>query len=351
MMRSRSLRWIASLATVVLLVPGCDSSDDVAADTTRAATTAAPTTTTTAAPTTTVAASALSVDQAEGTTITVSLDAVEGLGGHVVSAWVLPLEPNDDKDAIGGTFFGTITDDPFSDSRKIQPQNEDRPSEVTLGESSIVEPGTYRFIIEGYVPSGPMHYGCEMPIDVDGREPLVIPISSLPTYTGEGWHWTPPGREFRYPDCPVEPFDFSTQSLCDWFSPEDIDAIVTSTYEELGVPLDRGYEMHEEQDQTSECSWALPLLALHHNEEIESRRPFVSHPALDESVRVSIQGDGSYGLMYGIGAVLTIDGHPEQLWFVHGTQESLIGDVEMINTLGFTIANKMLQQMGWIETN
>ena len=84
---------------------------------------------------------------------------------------------------------------------------------------------------------------------------------------------------------------------------------------------------------------------------MHSRRPFVPHPALDESIRVSIQGDGSYGLMYGIRAILTIDGHPEQLWFVHGTQESLIGDAEMINTLGLTIANKMLRQMGWTETN
>ena len=56
MMRSRSLRRIASVAAVVLLMPGCDGNDDAAADTTRAATitTAAPTTT--AAPVTTAAA-------------------------------------------------------------------------------------------------------------------------------------------------------------------------------------------------------------------------------------------------------------------------------------------------------
>jgi len=61
-MHPPSRRWIASLATIVLLLPGCDGSDDAAADTTRAATTAAPTTTTgesttaTAGETTTTAA-------------------------------------------------------------------------------------------------------------------------------------------------------------------------------------------------------------------------------------------------------------------------------------------------------
>lgn len=34
MMRSRSLRWIASLAAVVLLLPGCGDSDNAVADTT-----------------------------------------------------------------------------------------------------------------------------------------------------------------------------------------------------------------------------------------------------------------------------------------------------------------------------
>ena len=141
------------------------------------------------------------VNQPGGTTITVSLDAIEGLRGHVVSAWVLPVELNEDKEAIGGTSFSNITDDPFSASKKIQPQDEDRYFDVTAGESPIVEPGTYRFIIEAYVPSGPMHYGCEMPIEVDGGEPLVLTVSSLPTYTGVGWHWATP-EQLRYPDCP-----------------------------------------------------------------------------------------------------------------------------------------------------
>ena len=114
---------------------------------------------------------------------------------------MLPVELNDDKVAIGGPSFSYLTDDPFSASKKIQPQDEDRYFDVTAGESPIVEPGTYRFLIEAYVPSGPMHYGCEMPIEVDGGEPLVLTVSSLPTYTGVGWHWATP-EQLRDPDCP-----------------------------------------------------------------------------------------------------------------------------------------------------
>jgi hypothetical protein len=53
MLRSRSLRWIASVSAVVLLLPGCDGSDDAAADTTLAATTTTEATTTTISATTT----------------------------------------------------------------------------------------------------------------------------------------------------------------------------------------------------------------------------------------------------------------------------------------------------------
>ena len=57
MMRSRSVRWVASLATVVLLLPGCDDTNNgAAADTTLAASITTATPTTTSAPTTTTTA-------------------------------------------------------------------------------------------------------------------------------------------------------------------------------------------------------------------------------------------------------------------------------------------------------
>ena len=80
--------------------------------------------------------------------------------------------------------------------------------------------------------------------------------------------------------------------------------------------------------------------------------PFESHPALDESVQVSYLSDGSYGLAFGVDVILTIEGHSEQLLFGHATSVDDIGvDIPTINTLGLTIANKMLLQMGWIYGN
>ena len=198
MAQGRVARSSIALVAVMLLVltAGCSSDDS---DTTSEETTTSPTANSNTPDTSTLAPE--DARQPGGTTITVSLDAIQGLRGHAVSAWVLPVELNEDKDAIGGTQFSNITDDPFSDSKKIQPQDEDRYFDVTTGESPIVEPGTYRFIIEAYVPSGPMHYGCEMPIEVDGREPLIITVSRLPTYTGGGFHWTAP-EQLKYPDCP-----------------------------------------------------------------------------------------------------------------------------------------------------
>jgi len=188
----------AALVAVMLLVvsAGCSSDDS---DTASGTTTTSPIANSNPPDTSTPATG--DAHHPGGATITVSLDAIEGLLGHVVSAWVLPVELNEDKDAIGGTSFTNITDDPFSDSKMIQPQDEDRYFDVIPGESPIVEPGTYRFIIEAYVPSGPMHFGCEMPIEVDGGEPIVLTLSSLPTHTGGGWHWTAP-ELLEYPDCP-----------------------------------------------------------------------------------------------------------------------------------------------------
>jgi hypothetical protein len=173
--------------------------------------------------------------------------------------------------------------------------------------------------------------------------------------TSSGWVIGDPHTEIwrlqLSPWVPAEAFDFSTQSLCDWFSPNDIDAIVTSTYEAVGVPLNAGGEMNQRQDQNSDCFWYEPLVTLSEYDAAFTwdGGPFEPHSALDDSILVSIRAPGSYGLMHGVDALLKVEGHAEPLWFGHSTG-TLRDDVETINTLGLTIANKMLQQMGWIES-
>jgi hypothetical protein len=147
-------------------------------------------------------------------------------------------------------------------------------------------------------------------------------------------------------------FDFASHSLCEWFSPEDIHAIVASTYMELGVPLDPTDQMQQMHDENSDCYWAYPLVSLSLDESRVPSGPFDSHSALNESVQVSYLSDGSYGLAFGVDVILTVEGHSEQLWFGHAASVDDLGvDVPTVNSLGLTIANKMLLQMGWIDGN
>jgi hypothetical protein len=133
-------------------------------------------------------------------TVTVSLEGLEGFEGLAVDAWVVPLEPTEEWQRLGGTGFWPINQDPVFASDVIHPQGE-RYFDLVDGEAATFAPGTYRFIIEAYVPSGNMRYGCEMPIQVVEDEPLIVTLSSIPTYTESGIHWTPLD-ELEYPDCP-----------------------------------------------------------------------------------------------------------------------------------------------------
>ena len=53
-------------------------------------------------------------------TITVVLDDLEGATGLVADAWVLPVNPTGEKEALGGASF-SIGSDPFSDSDVVHP--------------------------------------------------------------------------------------------------------------------------------------------------------------------------------------------------------------------------------------
>jgi hypothetical protein len=133
-------------------------------------------------------------------TVTVSLEGLEGFEGLAVDAWVVPIEPNDEWQRLGGIHFEPIIDDPFTASDMIHPPGENY---ISLDPSKVAkfEPGVYRFIIEAYVPSGNMYYGCEMPIQIVDGQPFAVTFTDLPDYTDSGIHWTPLD-ELQYPDCP-----------------------------------------------------------------------------------------------------------------------------------------------------
>ncbi|NNC40609.1 MAG: hypothetical protein HKN95_07940, partial [Acidimicrobiia bacterium] len=133
-------------------------------------------------------------------TVTVLFDGLEVFGGLAVDAWVLPLEPTREKQALGGTRLGVINGDRYLGFAVMHPQREGY-FDVVADEVAFFSPGTYRFIIEAYVPLGDMFYGCEQQIQVVEDEPTIVSLSSLPTYTSSGWHWAP-YEQLEYPDCP-----------------------------------------------------------------------------------------------------------------------------------------------------
>jgi len=173
-------------AAVAIAVPlmwlGGDDDGPVAGGISEATTTAAPATKPTA-------------------TITIKFDGLGGYRGLVVVSWVLPLNLTEERSAFGGTNSGLINQETFSASDVMHPQDV-RYFEIVDGVIATFEPGTYRFVVEAFVPSGEMRYGCERLIEVIKDETLALTISELPPYTRDGFHWTPYVDQLRYPDCP-----------------------------------------------------------------------------------------------------------------------------------------------------
>jgi hypothetical protein len=131
-------------------------------------------------------------------TITVVLDGLEGFQGLVVDAWVVvPIDPSDQW--LLGQAHWPISADPYSASRVLTQHPYDPPGLDETG--TALQPGTYRFIIEGYVPWDAVQFGCEMEVEVVEDKPLIVTLSSIPTYTGTGIGWAPLS-ELEYPDCP-----------------------------------------------------------------------------------------------------------------------------------------------------
>jgi hypothetical protein len=86
MMRSRSVRWLASLTTAVLLLPGCDATENTTPETTlAAATTTTPATTTTSVPATT--ASETTTTTAAPTTIPATQNDTEPALAPIGATW------------------------------------------------------------------------------------------------------------------------------------------------------------------------------------------------------------------------------------------------------------------------
>jgi hypothetical protein len=146
-------------------------------------------------------------------TVTVSLEGLEGFVGIRVHGYVLPATPSKERQVLGLVRIGTVDEDPFSAAAVMHLPGEQGWWDGSTAEVAILDPGTYRFILEAYaptpeegegspVPATERPYGCETVVSVAADEPLIVTISSVPRNYSEGsLYWTP-YDELKYPDCP-----------------------------------------------------------------------------------------------------------------------------------------------------
>ena len=150
---------------------------------------------------------------ADRSMLSVSLDAVERLEDFVLVARLHRAEG--DRDPLGQThYFGSVQDfsnsfvsglapigvSPFSGSDVIRPLP-DGPGEEPPSSHEILDlgSGNYRLVFEARVPQSVALYGCELPITVAADQSLVVTITELPDFAGDGV-WTP-DDQMRYPPC------------------------------------------------------------------------------------------------------------------------------------------------------
>jgi len=162
------------------------------------------------------------------------------------------------------------------------------------------------------------------------------------------------------------PFDFATDDPCQWFTPEEINEIVTDAYIAHGVaPPDHSVldcePWPDDFDTLTNLEVLNPLESwMRGSEDPEgyTTDPLASEPVagLDPAIRVRNLSQGCVAYTVGVNAELLVDGHVEILTFTHlnltdgdaGISSNRC-DAEAINPIGLTVAESMLRRLGWIE--
>jgi hypothetical protein len=136
----------------------------------------------------------------DGTQFTVSLEGLVGLTGLTIDAWVVPVVGNESV-VLGQANFQNLGDDPYTVSGVIRPERLGAPDDAVK-----FPPGEYRLIIEAYIPSGDMRYGCERQIVAQPKPASdTLVLTSIPVYTGNSLSWTSDYDTLAYPHCPMWP--------------------------------------------------------------------------------------------------------------------------------------------------
>ena len=144
-------------------------------------------------------------------------------------------------------------------------------------------------------------------------------------------------------------FDFSQDSICDWFTDDRVAQIVADAQEASGVQMDFGinWSCQGPLDSIWSSSYAV----------VELRRAmagvdFSSHEMLDQSVTYSAveETKGGYNLLHGIRVGLAVEGHEEIGFRFVAYPGPGASDLRLSEktALGLAIANSMLRDMNWV---
>ena len=154
------------------------------------------------------------------------------------------------------------------------------------------------------------------------------------------------------------PFDFGSQDLCAWFSPEEITEIVAEAYREHGgeaVPgsFSRIVGHAGCEGWVADGHWGLVQLYPGPEPSIAvlplRLEDFASDEAVSAEVRVGTLSRGGVWSIPGTSAHLAVAGHEEVLAFIHLAPEAYAQEpTEWRNHVGLTIADEMLRRMHWL---
>jgi hypothetical protein len=173
-------------------------------------------------------------------------------------------------------------------------------------------------------------------------------------------------REMGWADQPV--FDFSEDSLCDWFTEDDMNRIVTAAQERAGThwwfdgfdagecsPLTPPVSTRWEWDWVASFgrSFAVGLVPVAWTE-LEPAERFSEHEMLDASVSYgNLEYLASWWEIMNVD--LRVEGHEDEvLRFTVARQDPIsagTGGKARAASLGFAIADAMLKQMNWVESS
>lgn len=191
---------------------------------------------------------------------------------------------------------------------------------------------------------------------------LVTAVVLVVVLVGVGI-WFAAGRE----DSPAQEFDFSTDSVCDWFSAEDMNQIVATAQKRVGTKLVVAPFQAGDCDEGELHMWVawppsgnsdvIVVLTPVANgvdsgwERTTEPDDFVGHHLLDDTVTY---GNLERLVWYlpGMAADFRVDGHEDEvLWFallLPGTSGPGPSD-DRHELLGFAVADAMLRDMNWID--